>query len=162
MKTKHLVAMALPLAFTACSQEELINENNQATTSERKVVENVVFKFNAEADSRMHFDEEYKWDAGDKFGACLMDQFGTAMIGDFTWEKWFAQFELVDYLHTNYPFTRDENGSWTNAEAVMQEGNYFFYYPYNNNLGGQRTPIQLNVPTDQIVKDGQKTSSVLD
>lgn len=162
MKTKHLVAMALPLAFTACSQEELINENNQATTSERKVVENVVFKFNAEADSRMHFDEEYKWDAGDKFGACLMDQFRTAMTGDFTWEKWFNQFELVDYLHTNYPFTRDENGSWTNTEAVMQEGNYFFYYPYNNNLGGQRTPIQLNVPTDQIVKDGQKTSSVLD
>lgn len=162
MKTKHLVAMALPLAFTACSQEELINENNQATTSERKVVENVVFKFNAEADSRMHFDEEYKWDAGDKFGACLMDQFITAMTGDFTWKKWFNQFELVDYLHTNYPFTRDENGSWSNAEAVMQEGNYFFYYPYNNNLGGQRTPIQLNVPTEQIVKDGQKTSSVLD
>lgn len=165
MKTKHLVAMALPLVFTACSQEELVTENSQTTTANRKTVENVVFKFNAEAESRMAFDGgKYTWENGDKFGACLMDQFiaNNAMTGDFTWEDWFKQFELEDYIQSNYPFTRQENGSWTNAEAVMQEGNYFFYFPYNSNMGGLRTPIRMNVPTDQYVADGEKTYKVLD
>lgn len=162
MKTKHLVAMALPLVFTACSQEELVNENTQTTTS-RKVVENVVFNFGVDSESRMAFDGiGYTWEKGDKFGACLMDEMVGTMDSDFSWDAWFKQFKLVDYIHSNYPFTRQENKSWTNAEAVMQEGNYFFYYPYNYNLGGKRTPIRMNVPTVQYLSDEEATYKVLD
>lgn len=163
MKTKHLVAMALPLVFTACSQEELVTENNQSVASNRKVVENVVIKFNDAAESRLAFDDlKYKWENGDKFGACLMDQLTNPIdMDEWNWTQWFGQFTLVDYIQSNYPFTRQDNGSWTNAEAVMQEGNYFFYYPFNSNMGGKRTAIRMNVPTELYVTDGKETYDVL-
>ncbi len=156
MKTKHLAAMAMPLLLVACSQEELLNSNENTSLSNRKVVENVTIRFN-EPNTRLVFEGEYKWENGDKFGACLMDEFGIENLND-----WFSQFALIDYIQSNYPFTRQEGGNWTNTEAVMQEGNYFFYYPYNSNLGGKRTPIRIIVPTNQVLEDGAATSSVLD
>lgn len=145
----------MPLLLVACSQEELLNSNENTSLSNRKVVENVTIRFD-EPTTRLAFDGEYKWENGDKFGACLMDEF--------TGEEnnWFAQFTLRDYIQSNYPFTRQDDGNWTNTEAVMQEGNYFFYYPYNSNLGGKRTPIRIIVPTNQVLEDGAATSSVLD
>lgn len=156
MKTKHLAAMAMPLLLVACSQEELLNSNENTSLSNRKVVENVTIRFN-EPNTRLVFEGEYKWENGDKFGACLMDEFAVENLND-----WFSQFTLIDYIQSNYPFTRQEGGNWTNTEAVMQEGNYFFYYPYNSNLGGKRTPIRIIVPTNQVLEDGAATSSVLD
>ncbi|WP_072546095.1 hypothetical protein [Mediterranea massiliensis] len=155
MKTRHLAAMAMPLLLVACSQEELLNSNENTSLSNRKVVENVTIRFD-EPTTRLAFDGKYKWENGDKFGACLMDEF----LGENP--TWFSQFELQDYIQSNYPFTRQEGGNWTNTEAVMQEGNYFFYYPYNSNLGGKRTPIRIIVPTNQVLEDGAATSSVLD
>lgn len=155
MKTRHLAAMAMPLLLVACSQEELLNSNENTSLSNRKVVENVTIRFD-EPTTRLAFDGKYKWENGDKFGACLMDEF----LGENP--TWFSQFELKDYIQSNYPFTRQEGGNWTNTEAVMQEGNYFFYYPYNSNLGGKRTPIRIIVPTNQVLEDGAATSSVLD
>lgn len=156
MKTRHLAAMAMPLLLVACSQEELLNSNENTSLSNRKVVENVTIRFD-EPTTRLAFDGEYKWENEDKFGACLMDEFGVEDLND-----WFGQFTLIDYIQSNYPFTRQEGGNWTNTEAVMQEGNYFFYYPYNSNLGGKRTPIRIIVPTNQVLEDGAATSSVLD
>lgn len=147
--------MAMPLLLVACSQEELLNSNENTSLSNRKVVENVTIRFD-EPTTRLAFDGKYKWENGDKFGACLMDEF----LGENP--TWFSQFELQDYIQSNYPFTRQEGGNWTNTEAVMQEGNYFFYYPYNSNLGGKRTPIRIIVPTNQVLEDGAATSSVLD
>ncbi len=145
----------MPLLLVACSQEELLNSNENTSLSNRKVVENVTIRFD-EPTTRLAFDGKYKWENGDKFGACLMDEF----LGENP--TWFSQFELQDYIQSNYPFTRQEGGNWTNTEAVMQEGNYFFYYPYNSNLGGKRTPIRIIVPTNQVLEDGAATSSVLD
>lgn len=156
MKTRHLAAMAMPLLLVACSQEELLNSNENTSLSNRKVVENVTIRFD-EPTTRLAFDGEYKWENGDKFGACLMDEFGVENLNN-----WFGQFTLIDYIQSNYPFTRQDDGNWTNTEAVMQEGNYFFYYPYNSNLGGKRTPIRIIVPTNQVLEDGAATSSVLD
>lgn len=156
MKTRHFAAMALPLLLVACSQEELVNSNENTSLSNRKVVENVTIRFN-EPNSRLAFEGGYKWENGDKFGACLMDEFK----GEDD-DNWFNQFNLINYIQSNYPFTRQEGGNWTNTEAVMQEGNYFFYYPYNSNLGGKRTPIRIVVPTNQVLEDGAAASSVLD
>lgn len=157
MRTKHLLvsAMALPLLFAACSQEELVSDNsNSPSLAGRKTVQNVVINTDMPA-TRMVYGNGYEWVAGDQFGACLMDEFSPSNDGN-----WWNDFTLVDYIQTNYPFTRQESANWT-SEAVMQEGNYFFYYPYNYNMGGKRTPIRLTVPTEQYVKDGEATSTVL-
>ena len=145
--------MALPLLFAACSQEELVSDNSNSLTG-RKTVQNVVINTDVPA-TRMQFGNDYEWVAGDQFGACLMDEFTPSNDGN-----WWNDFILVDYIQTNYPFTRQESANWT-SEAVMQEGNYFFYFPYNYNMGGKRTPIRLTVPTEQYVKDGEATSTVL-
>lgn len=156
MRTKHLLvsAMALPLLFAACSQEELVSDNSYNLAG-RKTVQNVVINTDMPA-TRMVYGNGYEWVAGDQFGACLMDEYQDIN----TTGSWWEDFTLVDYIQTNYPFTRQESKNWT-SEAVMQEGNYFFYFPYNYNMGGKRTPIRLAVPTDQYVKDGEATSTVL-
>lgn len=156
MRTKHLLvsAMALPLLFAACSQEELVSDNSYNLAG-RKTVQNVVINTDMPA-TRMVYGNGYEWVAGDQFGACLMDEYQDIN----TTGSWWEDFTLVDYIQTNYPFTRQESKNWT-SEAVMQEGNYFFYFPYNYNMGGKRTPIRLAVPTEQYVKDGEATSTVL-
>ena len=152
MKTKTLVsAMALPLLLAACSQEEFVSQSNNQGLDGRKVVGNVTFNVEM-PETRMMIDgAKYKWVGGDQFGACLMDEFKD---NGSNWGEtgWWSQFEVRDYIQTNYPFTRGEgeNASWS-SEAVMQEGNYFFYFPYNSNLGGKRTPIRLEVPTEQTI-----------
>lgn len=150
--------MALPLLFTACTQDEFVSGENSSNPAlaNRKTVENVTINM-SEPDTRMVFDGGYQWQVGDQFGACLMDEYKDVdVLGD-----WWEDFKLVDYIQTNYPFTCQESRIWT-SEAVMQEGNYFFYYPYNYNFGGKRTPIRLTVPTEQYVADGESTASVLD
>lgn len=151
-------AIALPLFFTACTQDEFVSGENSSNPAlaNRKTVENVTINM-SEPDTRMVFDGGYQWELNDQFGACLMDEY--ADINNLG--TWWEDFTLVDYIQTNYPFTRQENKKWT-SEAVMQEGNYFFYYPYNYNFGGKRTPIRLTVPTEQYVADGESASSVLD
>ena len=150
-------AIALPLFFTACTQDEFVSGENSSNPAlaNRKTVENVTINM-SEPDTRMVFDGGYQWQLNDKFGACLMDEY----VDINTLGTWWEDFALVDYIQTNYPFTRQENKNWT-SEAVMQEGNYFFYYPYNYNFGGKRTPIRLTVPTEQYVADGESASSVL-
>ena len=165
MKTKSLLtAMALPLVFAACSQEELVNENNATNLGARKVVGEVSINLDEEGMSRMAFvggENPYQWEAGDQFGACLMDvPANGAAMPNYSVGFW-NRYDLVDYVHTNYPFTRQADGSWT-SEAVMSEGNYFFYYPYNNNLGGRRSALKVSIPTQQVLADGAKASSALD
>ena len=145
MKTKHLLtAMALPLVFAACSQDELLTD--APVLNDRKVVGEVTLNV-GEAESRFAvLGGKYTWQTGDKFGACLMDEL---QYGTYNYSSWFSNFQLVDYIQTNYPFTRLESGSWK-AEAVMCEGNYFFYFPYNSNGGGLRSAIKLDIPTKQV------------
>lgn len=162
MKTKTLVsAMALPLLLVACSQDEFVSQSTNLSQDGRKVVENVTINFE-EPTTRLTIDGvNYKWVEGDVFGACLMDEFTSSDLAAYPNEAWWNQFTLKDYIQTNYPFTRGagENAGWT-SEAVMQEGNYFFYLPYNSNLGGKRTPIQMEMPTEQYV-DPSKPTDVL-
>lgn len=152
MKTKTLVsAMALPLLLAACSQEEFVSQSNNQGLDGRKVVGNVTFNVEMPETRMVVEGVKYKWVGGDQFGACLMDEF-TDNGSNWGETGWWNQFKVRDYIQTNYPFTRGEgeNASWS-SEAVMQEGNYFFYFPYNSNLGGKRTPIRLEVPTEQTI-----------
>lgn len=159
MKTKTLVsAMALPLLLAACSQDEFVSQSTNLSQDGRKVVGNVTINFEEPA-TRLTIDGvNYKWEGGDVFGACLMDEFTASDLAAYPNDAWWGQFTLNNYIQTNYPFTRGEgeNAGWT-SEAVMQEGNYFFYFPYNSNLGGKRTPIQMEMPTEQYVNPSKQT-----
>ena len=130
MRTKLLLtAVALGALFTSCSKEEFAPVNVE--TSERAVVENVSFTFNGGATTRLGFGTDYYFEAGDQIGACLMDEI-TGSYGSSA--KWYQRFNLVDYIQTNYKFTRDAEGNWE-TEAKLCEGNYFMAYPYNMNKG---------------------------
>ena len=155
MKTKFLfTAMALPLVFAACSQEELVVENKVA--AEREVVGNVnlQFNYNGGVESRFGWNGGYYFSKGDQLGACLMDEI-TSSYTDYT-AQWDARFDLVNYIQTNYPFTRDAEGVWS-TEAKLLEGNYFFCFPYNVNAG-KREAYKFSVATQ--VMEGTDMNSL--
>ena len=127
-----MTAMVLPALFAACANEELEVIGNNADNS-RAVVENVVLDFSNGVESRLAYGAEgYAWEANDQIGACLMDQI-SSNYRDYT-KSWSSWFDLVNYIQTNYKFTRDAEGNWE-TEAKLCEGNYFFAYPYNANMG---------------------------
>ena len=134
MKTKHLLtAIMLPAAFAACTNEDIegISQGAQGVEG-RKLVENVTLNVGNGVESRLAYGNGYTWEAGDQIGACLMDN----ITDDYQDESklWHDWFTFVNYIQTNYKFVRDAEGNWT-TEAKMGEGNYFFHYPYNANLG---------------------------
>ena len=139
MRTKHLMtAIMLPALFAACTNDDFqtIEQGNQGLDG-RKMVDNVTLTVNAAADTRLAWDGNYTFEDGDEIGACLMDEItDTYKIGFngprnyYLWHEWF---NLTDYIHTNYKFTR-KDGEWTTG-AKMAEGNYFFVMPYNANYG---------------------------
>ena len=138
MRTKHLLtAMVLPALFAACTNDDFQSAAPEAPVNAegRNLVENVTLEMGTGADSRLVWDGDYTWEAGDQIGACLMD----VITSDYNATSypnnlWHNRFDLVDYIQTNYRFTRDDAGMWT-TEAKMLEGNYFFSYPYNANRG---------------------------
>ena len=129
MRTKLLLtAFALSALFASCAKEEL--PTGKVETSERAIVENVIFSETAA--TRLSYNGEYNFEAGDQIGACLMDEITGSYASSSA--KWYQKFDLVDYIQTNYKFTRDAEGNWE-TEAKMCEGNYFLAFPYNANSG---------------------------
>ena len=138
MRTKHLLtAMVLPALFAACTNEELDVVSNVELAEGRAIVENVKFNLSEGVESRLTYTGKYVWQNGDQLGACLMDEITENYREKFdangqpVWNDWFT---LVDYIQTNYKFTRDAEGNWE-TEAKMCEGNYFLAFPYKKNMG---------------------------
>lgn len=135
MKTKNLLtAMVLPALFAACTQDEFESMSQQTPMlNGRQLVENVTLNVEGAAETRLAYGTDgYSWEEGDQIGACLMDEITPDYRGENTvWHQWFT---LTDYIQTNYKFTRDAEGVWS-TEAKLCEGNYFFAYPYNANMG---------------------------
>lgn len=137
MRTKHLFyTMALASTFAACTNEEVINEAPQLSMeAARPTVADVTLNF-GDAESRMYYNDEgkFEWVDGDQIAVMLMDQNNTGVrygsatkTDDWAQLSWLERYHLVDYVHTNYPFTL-ENGVWK-TDANMLEGNYFLVYP---------------------------------
>lgn len=135
MKTKNLLtAMVLPALFAACTQDEFESMSQQTPMlNGRQLVENVTLNVEGAAETRLAYGSDgYNWDEGDQIGACLMDVITSDYrAANTVWHQWFT---LTDYIQTNYKFTRDAEGVWS-TEAKLCEGNYFFAYPYNANMG---------------------------
>ena len=141
MKSGKLFAsVALAALTAACSQESLQFE--AAPGLQERPTVNVELSFDEDAvefaseETRTYFGKPagqgYQWifEEGDKIGGLLMDEWNGEGCG-------IENFDIVDYVHTNYAFIREtgEDGKpkWvTPAQAPVCEGNYFFYFPYND------------------------------
>lgn len=168
MRTKHLFSAAMLTAlFAACSNEELGNLTAPEVNNDgRLTVQNVKLDFSkgndATGNTRVVFDPatgDYSWVNGDKVGALLMDQIdGTdckyrPYSDSEEWAKltWTEKYDLINYIHTDYPFVYNKaDGTWT-SNAAMLEGNYFFVSPYE----GYNSKRQLiHSIAGQTQKDG--------
>lgn len=170
MKTKHLLfAAALPLAFAACQNEEFESANSPELSNDQRPLVEVKLGFQKEgADTRVSYDgADYGWQATDKIGAFLMDEikstnrpFGSTADA-WAKETWLEHYELVDYIHTDYPFSWDATKREWVAPSKLQEGNYFFAAPYET-YEGQRQLIHKidgQVQTGGTVADMNKAIS---
>lgn len=153
MKTKHLFfTMALGGLMAACTNEDFLENGvpqGSTTGQERPVISGVTLGLN-EAETRVGFDGNgyYQFTDGDKISALLMDENNTGIRYGITtntdeWNKltWLEKYHLVDYVHTNFPFER-EDGIFS-AKCNMLEGNYFLTYPYTCLDGNRQARIDL-------------------
>ena len=125
--------MVLPALLAACTNDDFESLSQTAPSVEgRAMVNNVTLNVLPSVGTRLTWDGDYSWGEGDEIGACLMDV--TTSNYNMQNALWHQRFSLVNYIQTNYKFTRGETAEWT-TEAKMCEGNYFFVYPYNANKG---------------------------
>ena len=159
MRTKSfLTAGALAMLMAACSNEEVVN--NEQLAMNRPMAGDVVLApvFGGDAESRAiwtgtkHvFSEE-----SDRFGVMLMDEWDASTTG-------FGAYTLVDYIHTNYPFKSEDGGyTWKSvAGAPLCEGNYFFTFPFNDKMS-TRGMIDFSVPAIQTNVTAEGTVDALE
>lgn len=151
MKTKHLFfAAALPLAFAACTNEDFATVNGQSEigSDQRPLVEVKLDFQKGDANTRVDYDGiKYSWEGTDTIGAFLMDEIAQQDVRPFgstadEWNKltWIERYKLVDYIHTDYPFSWSTSESAWVAPSKLQEGNYFFAAPYET-YNGERQMI---------------------
>lgn len=155
MKTKHLLtAIALPALFAACTNEDFVEQgiSNNATLDDRRMVDvpSLTMNFGEEAETRLALNgNKFVFQDPDKLGACLMDQITDDYQNPLkTWGEWF---KLVDYIQTNYKFDYNPaNGNFEN-NALMCEGNYFFYFPYDPTMN-TREAFTQDLAAEQVLK----------
>lgn len=153
MERKHLLfTVALASAFASCTNEELIvediNDNVAGVVKEnRPYVVNPTLDVTGAA-SRTNYDGSFTFENGDKLGALLMDESQSEVrgivVGTDAWNElsWNEKYELVDYVHTDYPF-EFQDGKFV-ANCNMLEGNYFLVYPYACQNGNRQVAIEVS------------------
>lgn len=161
---------ALLSLFAACTNDDFIS-NGQGTQSGdaamRPTVDVTLNVLGDGADTRFDYSNEtgYQWQAGDKIGALLMDEVrgfkgpddgNKAPVRPFEnleeWAEkpWTERYRLVDYVGTDYPFERQEDGTWK-TNSKMLEGNYFFTFPFADYMGNREAVHSVG----EQVQDGR-------
>ena len=163
MKTKHLLTgLVLPALFAACTAEEIESSKGNMTQedlSARPSVGNVVLNF-GNVDSRAELGSTafnaIKFNADeDAIGARIIDTYAAAGLKDANGERvaWKDYTITNGFASSNYQYVY--NGEGWETSALMVEGNYMFYYPYNaKNVA--RGPLEIVTPTLQTVKPNEK------
>lgn len=163
MKTRNLISMGMLTALLAACSNELEMPgatvgNDAARPSAGKVVivPNVVGN-ETDATTRAEWTGRgWKFEAGDDFGAMLMDTWngtneGNTTVNDYT---------FTDYVHTNYKYTADGEGLvWAcKDDDNALAGNYFFYYRYDEKLR-ERGYVRAELNNHQLNYD-KKTGDI--
>ena len=148
MRTKHiLTALAIPALFAACVADDFESSVTNGVEAKRAELSEG-FKLNFE-DPATRFDAgelgnlRFTYEAGDTIGGAIIDEYSI--------DNGVPKFEVVNYVSTNHPFVRDAAGEW-NINHTMVEGNYLFYFPYNEN-NHARTAAQYSIPVLQDLSD---------
>ena len=153
MRTKHiLTALAIPALLAACVADDF----NEAITSgdmAQRALLSEDFKLNfGGPETRFSAGEgsglDFSYEVGDKIGGAIIDEFSFGEGGK-------KEFKVVPYVSTNHPFVLNEQGVWS-IEHTMVEGNYLFYFPYNENNHARTAPTySIPVMQDLSGKDGK-------
>lgn len=157
MRTKHLLAaLALPLAFAACTNEELIpTEQAQAPVVGSKLVSKGM-TLNVVGDPSTRMSEEggvAKWDNGDKIGLGWFSTSATDIKTD-QLASWADLSALTDFdIYANHLMTYN-NGTFS-TEGDIYEGGYFAYYPFLKLQGVKKLDVEL--AKEQTIADPVKT-----
>lgn len=156
MKTKYaLFALCLPIAFTACQNEEFVKDYSQELKNRGEI--DVILSANYptvgnSVDTRMDVKEEGKnlnflWEQGtDKLGAAMMDGATPGQVAD-------QALVLV-----NSPFIAQDNGATSEfaSPAPLTKGIYLFYNSYKDVL--DREALSLSLQPQEFDPASQKTS----
>lgn len=157
MKTKYaLFALCLPIAFTACQNEEFVKDYSQELKNrgEIDVILSASYpKVGNSVDTRMDATEDgmnlkFLWEQGtDKLGAALMDE-GTP--GVVSGAKTLA----------NYPFIAQGSGETSEfaSPSAITEGIYLFYNSYKDVLNRKALSLSLQ-PQEFDPANTNKTSA---
>ena len=145
---KILLAMALPVAFAACSSEEII-ENAGSNLQTRNVLPQITATVESGVDSRFSWNEEnFAWN---KFTA--EDKFGAGLTDDVQWTE-------GNSMLTNYIFSDvTGNGAFTTT-SQMVEGVYFFYSYPNFESVAKRGPVSFDLTSQTSIDFENPTAAV--
>ncbi len=152
MKKILLPGMMAALAFAACTNEEIVSQQTEAPEidlSNRPVVGLVDLNFDPQTratlgDNGKDF-QNLEWQ-NDAIGARLIDE----PNGGNNAHTPFWNYSASQYAFTNYKYEKVEGGNIWATEALLVEGNYMFYAPYDENARG-RERLVMNFPTEQVV-----------
>ena len=142
---------ALMAMFAACTNDDFISNGQGVQNGEAALRPTVGVTLNVlegdGTDTRLGYENGYKWQEGDKIGALLMDEIRGHWannepvrpfddLEEWAEKPWTERYKLVDYVSTDYPFERQEDGTWT-TNSKMLEGNYFFTFPFASYMGNR-------------------------
>lgn len=166
MKTKYLLTgLVLPALFAACTAEDVVapqqSDINVNDLTSRPVVGEIELGIGADAQTRATLADDgwsdilFSAEDGDAIGARIIDTYTPgAEVKDYQGKRiaWPAYTVQNDYASSNYQFNYAD-GKWK-TEALMVEGNYMFYFPYNaKNVS--RKPVDFVLPEVQTVKPNE-------
>lgn len=142
---------ALMAMFAACTNDDFISNGQGVQNGEAALRPTVGVTLNVlegdGTDTRLGYENGYKWQEGDKIGALLMDEIRGYYednkpvrpfddLEEWAEKPWTERYKLVDYVSTDYPFERQDDGTWT-TNSKMLEGNYFFTFPFASYMGNR-------------------------
>ena len=143
---------AMAALFAGCAEDYEVAQNGFDKVANRPSAGNVVLNTaiseegGFDADTRVIWDNGFKFQENDRIGAFLYDEFNETNIGNTT----IADYTFVDYNQTNYPFqTTDRGTTWkTPDNAALCEGNYFFTMRYESTYKN-RAYVEFSLPNVQ-------------
>lgn len=140
VKKSYLAALALPLVFAACSEEELVSNVPAVSLEDREtfdLVLNATKPAIEESITRLGINgDKFVWEAEkDVVGAALADGASYGVP--------------ADDIFLNYPFSADASGesSTFSGKSAVVYGTYFFHFPYVDHL--KRGALSFDFPSNQ-------------
>lgn len=156
MKTEKILlsGMLATMMFAACTNEDIVPQKMEQAPevdlSNRPVVGVVDLDFGPQtrADLADGSFNHITRKPGDKMGARIIDEVKSNGECQLHTESGYT---VSKYAWSNYRYDyNDATGKW-NSDALMVEGNYMFYAPYNEKAL-HRNALEIDFPVEQSVK----------